>query len=99
MMPNRAVFGAVSKSTPRTWCRNVATKNMCQSFRLQHIWNDMRRYNRQRNAVCGDGHSGPVVADLFCVAEVSKQGICVPQMPGSRKTVSCGFLLRWLPAP
>lgn len=41
----------------------------------------------------------PLSQTLFCVVEVSKQGICVPQMPGSRKTVSCGFLLRWLPAP
>ncbi len=38
----------------------------------------------------------PLSQTLFSVAEVSKQGICVPQMPGSRK---CGFLLRWLPAP
>ena len=31
---------------------------------------------------CGDGYSGPVVADSIFVAEVSKQDICVPQNVG-----------------
>lgn len=76
MMPNRVVFGAVSEGAIRTWCRNGAMQNVRQSFRLQYIWNGMQRYNRQINAACGDGYSGPVVADSFSVAEVSKQGIC-----------------------
>ena len=65
MMPNRAVFGAVSKSTPRTWCRNGAMHNARPNTRLQYIRNGAKRYNRQRITACGDGYSGPVVAGSF----------------------------------
>lgn len=65
MMPNRAVFGATRKKRFRARCRNGAMRNVRQSFRLQYIWNGMQRYNRQINAACGDGYSGPVVADSF----------------------------------
>lgn len=100
MMPNRAVFGAVSEGAIRTRCRNGAMQNVRQSFRLQYIWNGMQRYNRQINAACGDGYSGPVVADSFSVAEVSKQDICVPRKcRESHCALLTGFLLRWLPAP
>ena len=42
----------------------------------------------------------PLSQTLFCVAEVSKQDICVPRKcRESRCALLTGFLLRWLPAP
>ena len=64
-MPNRAVFGAISKGVILTRCQNGAMQNVCPNTSLQCIQNGLQRYNRQRIAACGDGYSGPVVADSF----------------------------------
>ena len=61
---------------------------------------DEKNHNNVSKHAAAMGIRVPLSQTLFCVAEVSKQDICVPRKcRESRCALLTGFLLRWLPAP